>query len=140
MIILNCFKKFFVWRGRASRSEYWFFLLFLLVGHILASIINTSLFNGGFYLGAMGTSLLTLNSIFSLITFFPFLSVTIRRLHDTDHSGWWYWITFWPICFFGWKSKKHDLTVPILGLMYSIILLIQIGDKEDNRYGSNPLD
>jgi len=135
MIILDCFKKFFVWRGRASRSEYWFFFLFVIVGHVLAGIVNAFLVsNGSMSPGA------TSNAIFSLITFFPFLSVTIRRFHDTDHSGWWYWITFWPICFFGWKSKKHDLTVPIFGLMYSIILLIQIGDKGDNRYGSDPLN
>lgn len=74
-----CFQKYITFRGRASRSEYWWFFVFcMLVGFV-----------GGFLEAAMGRDGAVLSGLVSLATFLPSLSVTVRRLHDTDRSGWW---------------------------------------------------
>ena len=74
-----CFQNYATFRGRASRSEYWWFFLFcLLLG-----------FFGGFLEGALGRDGAVLSGLLSLATFLPSLAVTVRRLHDTDRSGWW---------------------------------------------------
>jgi len=74
-----CFQKYATFKGRASRSEYWWFNVFILL---------ISAF-GGMLEGAMGRDGAALSGLISLATFLPSLSVSVRRLHDTDHSGWW---------------------------------------------------
>ena len=74
-----CFQNYATFRGRASRSEYWWFFLFcILLGFV-----------GGFLEAAMGRDGAVLSGLASLATFLPSLSVTVRRLHDTGRSGWW---------------------------------------------------
>lgn len=77
--IKTCFRKYATFRGRASRSEYWYFTLFLLLAGTVLSVLET----------AMGQDGQVLGGIFSLVTFLPSISATVRRLHDTDRSGWW---------------------------------------------------
>lgn len=74
-----CFRKYATFKGRASRSEYWWFTLF------------TSLLGGfGSLLEAgMGSDGQALSALFGIATFLPSIAVAVRRLHDTDHSGWW---------------------------------------------------
>ena len=67
-----CFKKFFVFEGRAKESEFWYFFLFQLGGSIITYAIHPAL-----------------NLVFQLITFFPYFAVGCRRLHDINKSGWW---------------------------------------------------
>ena len=69
--------------GRASRSEYWYFLLV----NILVTFIITLLF------GESGI----ISKIYTLIIFIPSLAVSIRRLHDIDKSGWWVCLGFVPL-------------------------------------------
>lgn len=66
--------------GRASRSEYWYYILAYLIGSIVVSLV-------GGILGARAGSVLS--GIYSLALFLPSLAVLVRRLHDTNHSGWW---------------------------------------------------
>jgi uncharacterized membrane protein YhaH (DUF805 family) len=85
-----CFQNYVTFRGRASRSEYWWFFLFcLLLGFV-----------GGFLEAVMGRDGAALSGLVSLATFLPSLSVTVRRLHDTDRSGWWvggFYLAFIPV-------------------------------------------
>lgn len=81
--ISTCFSKYVRFKGRASRSEYWFFVLFLVLASIVASIIDAALFPGSIETGG------PINGLLSLGTFLPSLAVSWRRLHDTDRSGWW---------------------------------------------------
>ncbi|PZX24237.1 DUF805 domain-containing protein [Rhodobacter capsulatus] len=74
-----CFQKYVTFRGRASRSEYWWFFLFCLLLGFVGGILETT----------MGRDGAVLSGLVSLATFLPSLSVTVRRLHDTDRSGWW---------------------------------------------------
>ena len=69
--IKTCFSKYADFNGRASRSEYWWFFLFIVLVGIVASIIS-HLVAGVFYLA----------------TLVPSLAAAARRMHDTDKSGW----------------------------------------------------
>ena len=76
------FQKYATFRGRASRSEYWWFVLFSFLGGSAASIIDVALFGAE-------NNLSPLNTIFSLALILPTLAVSVRRLHDIDRTGWW---------------------------------------------------
>jgi uncharacterized membrane protein YhaH (DUF805 family) len=70
--IRTCFSKYADFNGTASRSEFWWFVLFVF---IVALVVN--------YISA------TLGAIFGLAVFLPELAVGARRLHETGRSGWW---------------------------------------------------
>ncbi len=78
-----CFNKYADFKGRAIRSEYWWFALFtFLVGIVLGQFSQVA------------------SSLFSLATMIPSLAVGARRLHDTNRSGWWQLLWFVPVI--GW--------------------------------------
>ncbi len=74
-----CFQKYATFKGRASRSEFWWFQLFIFLLSLLGSVLE----------GGMGHDGQALSGLFALATFLPALSVQVRRLHDTNRSGWW---------------------------------------------------
>lgn len=89
-----CFAEYVTFRGRASRSEYWFFALFCVLANIAAGIAdNLTGFRIAEDVGAFGT-------IVSLAVFLPSLAVTSRRFHDAGWSFWWYLMVFLPVV--GW--------------------------------------
>jgi uncharacterized membrane protein YhaH (DUF805 family) len=75
-----CFNKYVDFSGRASRSEYWWFALFILLGSCVLSIFSH-----------------WLNLLFVLGTLLPSLAAASRRLHDTGRSGWWQLIGLIPL-------------------------------------------
>lgn len=79
-----CFRNYITFSGRASRSEYWYFVLFVFLVSIALSVLDVALFGSGF-----DDDVSPLSSLFSLAVLLPMLAVTWRRLHDTDRSGWW---------------------------------------------------
>ena len=79
--VSSCFSNYVTFSGRAMRSEYWYWCLFLLVGGICATIAD------GLILEDMENQ--PINLIFTLATFLPNLTVSVRRLHDINKSGWW---------------------------------------------------
>ena len=103
-------------RGRASRSEYWYFILFYLIVFFILAFID-----GIIVLYSMnGIGLLS--GIFALASFIPMLALLIRRIHDTGNTGWWWLISF----------------VPVIG--FFVILFFALKDSEEgtNEYGANP--
>ena len=100
--IATCFRKYAVFRGRASRSEYWFFVLFEILVYIVLMIADIIAFRG---------SMNVFSTLASLVLFLPALAVLVRRLHDTDRSAWWILIPF----------------VPIIGSIWLIVLLCAVG-------------
>ena len=68
--------------GRASRSEFWFWVLFAMSGAVLANGIDAAIF-------IYHPGISPLNSIFTVVTLLPSFAVAARRLHDVDRSGWW---------------------------------------------------
>ncbi|WP_122412889.1 DUF805 domain-containing protein [Pseudomonas viridiflava] len=97
-------RKYAVFEGRARRQEFWmFFLINLLISIVL-----------GFLDGLLGTDQL-ISALYSIAVFLPGLAVGVRRLHDTDRSGWW-------------------MLVPIVPLIFSC----QEGHRDGNRFGPSP--
>jgi uncharacterized membrane protein YhaH (DUF805 family) len=85
------FKGYVVWNARSTRAEYWWWTLFALIVAIVSSILDSIIFGGDF------GSISPIYSITTLALFLPGLSVFVRRLHDTDRKGWWFWIGLIPL-------------------------------------------
>lgn len=110
-------KKFTVLSGRASRKEYWMFTLFFVIFSFVFIILDIILMN------VLKTSGF-LNSLFSLVMFIPSIAITIRRLHDINKSGKMILINF----------------IPLVGPIWSLILMLRKGDAVENQYGPVPVD
>ena len=76
-------------KGRARRSEYWFIQLFLIVTNLAVAAIDLVLMGGDVdrFMANGGGGIVGLIWIF--VSIVPALAVLVRRLHDTDKSGWW---------------------------------------------------
>lgn len=102
------FKRYFDFKGRSRRKEYWMYTLFVVIVSFVLAFLDTMLGLGG---SATGDADLTgtsagasgalsgglLSNIFSLATVIPSLAVGVRRLHDLDRSGWWILLPLAPI-------------------------------------------
>ena len=109
--VKTCFKKYGVIEGRASRSEYWFFVLFCALISILLELFAYQNLN-----------IAILELLVSIGFFIPSVTVATRRLHDVNRSGWWQLISF-----------------TIIGIIPLLFWLCKKSDQENNRFGSNPL-
>jgi len=109
----TCFRKYAVFSGRASRSEYWFFVLFQLLLFVGVMILDALAFRG---------SVAVFTTLAWLILILPGFAVTVRRLHDTDMSGWWILISF----------------VPLIGSIFLLVWMCQRGTQGPNRFGMGP--
>ena len=110
--IKTCFSKYAVFSGRASRSEFWWFSLFCLIGGIVTSVVDIMI------LGYSSEGYGPVNIIFSVITFLPGLAVGARRLHDINKSGWW-----------------QLITLTIIGIILLIIWFATVGENKKNPHG-----
>ena len=139
-----CLKNYFAFSGRASRSEYWWFMLFTVLAGIAASVIDVILS------GPTAVSDGMVNSVVSLALMIPTLAVGWRRLHDTNRSGWWiggFWLAGIAIgaLVAVLSSQESDALVNGLvvliglgSLVYFITLLVflvQKGTAGANRFG-----
>ena len=94
--IKTCFRKYFVFLGRARRSEMWNFFLFIILASLILSFIDALIFGTPmpFYSfdGYIGFKINDgpLGSIFSYLTLVPWLTVGVRRMHDIGRTGWWW--------------------------------------------------
>ena len=126
---IDGFKNYAVFKGRANRPKYWFFMLYWAIGYFLVIAIENSMglntidfsnYSFSKYIPLFQYSkkvgLLTL--LYRPITILPSLSIAVRRLHDRNISGWWSLLFITP-----------------LGLLL-LIPLIRKGDEDDNKYGS----
>ena len=110
---LHVLKSYAEFSGRARRSEYWHFLLLnMIVAAVLAfaDTVVRKILGFGF-----------LEPIYALVVLLPSIAVSIRRLHDTDRSGWWLLLAF----------------VPLVGLVL-IWFMAEDGNAGTNRYGQDP--
>jgi len=106
--IKTCFVKYVDFTGRASRSEFWYFTLFILIISICVEIVDASLAGQNFWsYDGFGP----VYWIFNVLIFLPSLAVGIRRLHDINKSGWWLLLFFTvigiiPLTY--WYVKQSD--------------------------------
>jgi uncharacterized membrane protein YhaH (DUF805 family) len=108
---IEVLKKYATFSGRASRSEYWFFVLFNMIFAIVTLVLDG-------VAGTMGIIYL----VYILATFLPALGVGVRRLHDTNRSGWMILISL----------------IPLIGIILLLVWVCQDSDAGDNQYGANP--
>jgi uncharacterized membrane protein YhaH (DUF805 family) len=114
---LQALKKYTVFTGRSRRKEYWFFVLFNILVSMALAVVD---YFTGTYSAAYGMGLL--GGLYALGVLLPAIAVTIRRLHDTDRSGWWILIVL----------------VPIIGGIWLLVLMLFDGQPGDNKYGPSP--
>jgi uncharacterized membrane protein YhaH (DUF805 family) len=125
---VKALKQYVDFSGRARRREYWMFVLVNVVIVIALSVIDTLLGTGGFRATAGGGSFYAANSLgllsglYTLAVLLPSIAVTVRRLHDTDRSGWWILLGF----------------IPIIGGIILLVFYVLEGTRGPNRFGPDP--
>lgn len=140
---IGCFKKYATFKGRANRAEYWWFYLFNILASILFGILPFA--GTGYY----------------LISLVPGMAVSVRRLHDINRSGWWYFgglIILCAICIIGGVIIGFSASFPeteemgyfsVVMIALSLIVLLAWaityliftllpGTKGPNKYGDIP--
>ena len=116
--VKTCFSKYCSFRGRASRSEYWWWIVFTFVVAIIFG--NPSGIQSLHESSASG--LPVISYVVGALLLLPNLGVLIRRLHDTGRSGWWWLIGF----------------IPFLGSIILIVFCCQASQPFPNQYGVVP--
>jgi uncharacterized membrane protein YhaH (DUF805 family) len=114
--VCSAFSRYADFSGRASRSEYWYFCLFIVIASVVLQTWSR--------MGDNPPNLiaLTLLFVFSLAILLPCYSISARRLHDIDRAGWWVLLSF----------------VPIVGLIV-FVWACQRGTLGTNRFGDEPV-
>lgn len=109
--------KYATFRGRARRREYWRYILYYVIAFVALVLVDmlTGTFN-------MESQLGFLSGLFLLFMLIPSVAVAVRRLHDTERSGWWVLLAF----------------LPLIGQLVLLFFFIQEGDEGDNAYGPDP--
>jgi uncharacterized membrane protein YhaH (DUF805 family) len=107
---ITVLKKYAVFNGRARRKEFWMFVLFNLIFSAVLNIIDY----------VIGINVL--GYIYGLAVLVPSLAVAVRRLHDTNRTGWWIFIGL----------------VPLVGAIILIVFYATDSQPGDNQYGPNP--
>ena len=125
------FSKYLDFRGRASRAEYWWFVVFGVSVNVAAAVAGIR------PLSYLVTALLVV----------PQMAVTVRRLHDTDRSGWWLllsapnWLDFIledQADSVGWFGGFGFFLVGAIASLVLFWFMVQKGDAGENRYGPDP--
>lgn len=80
----SCFQNYATFSGKAQRSVFWFWMLFILIASTLCNILDAALFPT-----RVEEMVYPLSICFNIVTFLPGLAVGTRRLHDVGRSGWW---------------------------------------------------
>ena len=165
--IKTCFSKYVGFSGRASRPEYWWFVLFLFLGSIVFEVLDWSLFGVD---PQTGQSQGYLSALFGLVTFLPAMAAGWRRLQDAGRPGWVILLpmllTFvtmvmvftgiWafsiaetriadpevlrtPAAFVGGTGILVVTLIQLILWVVTIIWLIKPSDPQDNIYGPKPV-
>lgn len=118
--IASGFSNYVTFSGRAARSEYWYWVLFIFLCSMAANLLDVAVFHISL---ADPHAVRPFRGIFSLATFLPTLAMAVRRLHDVDRRGWWELIMF-----------------TIIGIIFPLLIWkCRKGTAGDNRFGPDPL-
>ncbi len=109
--VKTCLSKYATFSGRGIRSEFWWFILFCIIGGMVLGALDAMIFG----YGSVGIFAL----IFQLGTIIPSLAAGARRLHDIGKSGWWQLLNL----------------IPIIGWIILIYWFAQKGQDAENQYG-----
>ncbi|MEH6593898.1 MAG: DUF805 domain-containing protein [Halioglobus sp.] len=118
--VKTVFSKYATFSGRAPRSEFWWYtlaiLLFTLLLGLLEGIVLAPMLGFEPFSQELGQPL---RLIAALVFLLPSLAVTVRRLHDIDRSGWWYFV----------------IVIPLVGVFVLLYWEVQPGTEGPNQYG-----
>ena len=118
--VQKCFRHYVDFSGRARRREYWLFVLFSLLVYLALMTLC------GIFMALESVEGLVLTcvliGIFELGTLLPGIAVTVRRLHDLDKSGGFFFISF----------------IPVGGSIWILVQMCRAGTVGENRYGADP--
>ncbi|QAY78334.1 DUF805 domain-containing protein [Sphingosinicella sp. BN140058] len=120
-ILLRPWRRAIDFRGRATRTEYWLFVVQLIVVFFLWSFLVgavSALFDSPVLAGLLGM----VSMLYLLFVFVASLAAAVRRLHDHDKTGWLYLITL----------------VPLVGWIFYLIMMLTPGTRGENSYGYDP--
>lgn len=115
---IHVLKEYATFSGRATRAEYWQFLLVHILVSMGLGVVDAFLLDPPFPVGDQGV----LNGLYSLATILPSLAVAVRRLHDTGRTGWWLLIGL----------------IPAVGLLVLLVFFVIDSEPNENSYGPNP--
>lgn len=122
---LKVLQNYVNFKGRARRSEYWFFVLFNAIFIAIAAILDNLLgttFKMDTGYGVQDLHYGYLYVLYALAVFLPGLAVSVRRLHDVGKSGWFYLIVL----------------IPIIGWIWILVLFFTDSVSGENKWGANP--
>lgn len=135
-------KRYAEFTGRSRRKEYWMFVL-LCVGIAIVLYLIESLLHLRGMIGPYGPLML----LFELAILVPSIAVGIRRLHDTNRSGWWLLVCYAPallsmlLPILGIVNLSLAMILSIVSLIGAIVLIVFFvleGTKGPNQYGPDP--
>ena len=114
---LYVLKNYATFSGRARRKEYWMFFLFNVLISLGLGVLDVVV---GTYSVEYETGLFS--GLYSLLVLIPSIAVSVRRLHDTNRSGWWIVISL----------------IPIIGVLVLFVFMCLDSQPGTNRFGANP--
>lgn len=114
---ISAIKQYAIFKGRARRKEFWYFYLISLVISLALAFLDHQM---GTFNSELGGGLL--GGVYGIFIFLPSLSLTVRRIHDTSHSGYWAFI----------------LLIPIIGLLAILFFALTDSKPGSNEYGISP--
>ena len=150
-----CFRKYASFQGRASRSEYWYWTLFTFLLNAAVGILLGYIAAASSAEESLDRAFEAVQIVLALAFFLPSVSVFVRRLHDTNHSGWLWWLPF--ITGVGGallsgliagatpspESRTIVLSIFVVAMivvcLYMLILMVRRGDDGPNKYGPAPV-
>ena len=112
-------RKYGTFEGRARRKEYWMFALINAIICVVLSTVATMMMHGSTRSALIAYVVIL---AYCLLILLPSLAVVVRRLHDTDRSGWWFWIQL----------------VPLIGGIVLLVFTVLDGTPGSNQYGPSP--
>ncbi|MFN8148350.1 MAG: DUF805 domain-containing protein [Candidatus Nanopelagicales bacterium] len=119
--VSTCFQKYVTFSGRARRSEFWWWQLFVILLGAIANI-GDSVFGLHYTNSSSAAQVGWLGTVVALALVLPSIAVLFRRLHDTGRSGWW-WLLSWVCC---------------IGTILLWIFCLSDSTPGTNQYGPNP--
>ena len=126
--VISGFSKFNDFSGRSSRSEFWYFFLFIFIFNLLVSALDDI----NFFLSI-------LVNLIILFLFLPYLAVSNRRLHDSGLNGWWNLIQILPwipvLIFINLNQGWLALIFIFLWFVATAVIWSRKGDEKENKYG-----
>lgn len=128
--VMRPWRQMFNFRGRAMRREYWLFLVQLVIAYFLAMIVLGMILGAasGLYPGTVdvesGLAVVFIVYGVLLLGLIPYLSASVRRLHDHDKTGWLFLLSF----------------IPLVGWIFFLIMMLTPGTQGANSYGPDPRD